>query len=93
MKVLSNNMYPYALFTSDAHWVRVDLLPDVPVKGPFYVVYVGHCMQTDGVYLGIDTAQGAGKSFLGSPGALSEWSFRLPQNQVNWMIRAELKKP
>jgi len=93
MKPLSNAMYPYALFTSDAHWVRVDLLPDVPVNGPFHVVYVGHCMQTDGIYLGIDTTQGAGKSFLGQPGQLSGWDFRLPQDQVNWMIRAELKKP
>ncbi len=93
MNVLSNNMYPYALFTSDAHWVRVDLLPDVPVSGPFYVVYVGHCAQTDGIYLGIDTTDGSGQSSLGKPGELVEWNFRLPQNQVNWMIRAELRRP
>jgi hypothetical protein len=94
MNVLSNNLYPYALLTSDPHWVRVDLLPDVPVTGPFYVVYVGHCLQTDGIYLGIDTSRGSGQSALGVPGELQDWGgFRLPQNQVNWMIRAELKKP
>jgi hypothetical protein len=93
MKPLANAMYPYALFTSDAHWVRVDLLPDVPVKAPFYIVYVGHCAQTDGIYLGIDTSQGAGRSFLGEPGRLTDWNFRLPQDQVNWMIRAELAQP
>jgi len=90
MKVLSTSMYPHTLFTSDAHWVRVDLDPDVPVKGPFYIVYVGHCTRTEGIYLGVDTS---GHSSLGKPGELAEWSFRLPQNQVNWMIRAELKKP
>jgi len=92
MNVLSNNMYPYGLLTSDQHWVKVDLLPDVPVTGPFYVVYVGHCMQTDGIYLGIDTAGATMQSSLGTPGELLDWNFRLPQNQVNWMIRAELKK-
>jgi hypothetical protein len=91
MKPLGFAMYPYALFTSDLHWVKVDLLPDVPVKGPFYVVYVGNCTATDGIYLGIDTSKGAGKSFLGIPGRLADWSFRLPKNSMNWMIRAELK--
>jgi len=84
-------MYPYALFTSDMHWVKVDLLPDVPIQGPFHVLYIGNCMQTDGIYLGIDTSKGAGKSLLGQPGQLSDWNFRLPQNSVNWMIRVELK--
>jgi hypothetical protein len=91
MKPIGYAMYPYALFTSDMHWVKVDLLPDVPVTGPFHVLYAGNCLANDGIFLGIDTTRGAGKSFLGRPGQIAGWDFRLPQNTMNWMIRAELK--
>lgn len=91
MKVVGQSMYPYALFAGTMQWTRIDLRPDVPVSGPFYVIYQGRCAQKDGIFLGIDTSTGAGQCFLGTPEGISDWQYRLRQDSMNWMIRAELK--